>query len=80
MGTGDGGLQFDKVDLAYAHLIGADLRGARTRHPELPTSLFLADLKQADLRGSSWVDDEEHRNPPLSAWLDQQLAGKPVGW
>jgi hypothetical protein len=27
------------------------------------------DLKQANLRGSSWVDDEEHRYPPLTGWL-----------
>ena len=61
--------ELDNVDLAYADLIGAVFVKARAANPELPTSLFLADLKKANLRGSSWVDDQEHRNPPLSAWV-----------
>jgi uncharacterized protein YjbI with pentapeptide repeats len=53
------------VDIGYANLIGGDLSRARAT----TTPLFLADLGNATLRGSSWGRDEEGRNPPQSAWL-----------
>jgi uncharacterized protein YjbI with pentapeptide repeats len=59
--------RFDKVDLAYALLVGADLdrvdavssdprRGRRS-------SLFLADLTGATPAGSEWDDDEAGDSP-----------------
>jgi uncharacterized protein YjbI with pentapeptide repeats len=57
--------ELTRVDLAYTILTGGDLSGAKATR----TSLFLADLGNATLRGSSWGRDEEGRNPPQSAWL-----------
>ena len=57
--------RLEKVDLAYAELDGADISGATA----IKTSLFLADLTDATLRGSTWTDDEEGRDPPPSATL-----------
>lgn len=68
-GASFAGSELNKVDLAYADLIGGNLSGARAQHPELPTSLFLAELRKANLRGSQWVRDEEQRDPPRSGWL-----------
>ena len=59
------GTELTSVDLAYAILIGDDFSKATANL----TSLFLADLGSATLRGSSWGRDEEGRNPPQSAWL-----------
>lgn len=53
------------VDFGYAILVGGDFSRATAKR----TSLFLADLKNATLRGSSWGPDMEGRNPPKSAWL-----------
>jgi uncharacterized protein YjbI with pentapeptide repeats len=57
--------RLEGVDLAYADLVGGDLSLVRATR----TSLFLSDLTDATLRGSSWGLDEEGRDPPRSGWL-----------
>jgi uncharacterized protein YjbI with pentapeptide repeats len=64
-GSSFAGTQLDHVDLAYAGLHSGDL----TKANATKTSLFLADLTDADLRGSVWGNDEEGRYPPRSALL-----------
>jgi uncharacterized protein YjbI with pentapeptide repeats len=62
--------QLDNGDLAYIDLTGGDLSRARAENEDQPTSLFLAELRNADLRGSFWVlDKPERRYPPTSGWL-----------
>jgi uncharacterized protein YjbI with pentapeptide repeats len=62
--------ELDNVDLAYANLTDGDLSHARAQHEDQPTSLFLAELRNADLRGSFWVlDKPERRYPPTTGWL-----------
>jgi uncharacterized protein YjbI with pentapeptide repeats len=55
----------NRVDLAYAGLVRGDLSHVEAKQ----TSLFLSDLTDATLRGSSWGPDEEGRDPPGSAFL-----------
>ena len=55
----------NRVDLAYTGLVRGDLSHVEAKQ----TSLFLSDLTDATLRGSSWGPDEEGRDPPGSAFL-----------
>jgi uncharacterized protein YjbI with pentapeptide repeats len=58
---------FDKVDLGYARLAGADLARVEALSPDprrpRRSSLFLADLTGATLAGSEWADDEAGERP-----------------
>jgi uncharacterized protein YjbI with pentapeptide repeats len=57
---------FDHVDLGYARLSGARLDGVEAESPDRrhgPSSLFLADLRNATLAGSHWEDDEAGERP-----------------
>ena len=68
-GASFAGNELDQVDLAYADLAGGNLSNARASRKDKPTSLFLAELRKANLRGSKWVLDEERRYPSTSGWL-----------
>ncbi|HEY1591439.1 MAG TPA: pentapeptide repeat-containing protein [Solirubrobacteraceae bacterium] len=68
-GASFAGSELFQVDLAYSDLAGANLSRARASREDRPTSLFLAELRKANLRDSKWVLDEERRYPPTSGWL-----------
>jgi uncharacterized protein YjbI with pentapeptide repeats len=61
------GATFDKVDLGFARLAKATLDRVNAvshdRRRDRRSSLFLADLSGATLKGSRWEDDEAGERP-----------------